>query len=452
MSSKTLTDELRSVLLFHSLEAPQPNATVDRILDDTVGSVVALGTAATSGTAATAGTGGSAKAPRRMSVQQLVAASVVAVLLLAVAGINSVRNRDTARTASPGTRNQVNQPASGYAANGSMALPEASDSVVPDSAGSGSAGSGSAGSGSAGSGSAGSGSAGSGSAVSGTAAKAGPAHPPAYSGKGLDCSTLPGGGRLMTGQWDNYTLNTGETGYLYEFLCVGQNGQRSASEIQVFRQAGGKLQYKQTLLRAAAGQHVDFLTAGTDTVRIQASVQASVQPSFHSTASGGVPGEVISTAWDLSEVDPGQGFSFTVANPCLPTELTAAVTEVPDAAAPSWRLTLRNDSDTACALEGYPQVRAQRAGTTLTTAVHTLSGTAGGLTHTLVPPIIVLSPQATAAAIIEQSAASAAGSCPRSDQLAVTLPNGVSLGLLPARLAGCGLAVHPLVGNVRGSD
>jgi hypothetical protein len=64
----------------------------------------------------------------------------------------------------------------------------------------------------------------------------------------------------------------------------------------------------------------------------------------------------------------------------------------------------------------------------------------------------VLSPQATAAAIIEQSAASAAGSCPRSDQLAVTLPNGTSLGLLPAQLSGCGLAVHPLVGNARGSD
>jgi hypothetical protein len=44
-----------------------------------------------------------------------------------------------------------------------------------------------------------------------------------------------------------------------------------------------------------------------------------------------------------------------------------------------------------------------------------------------VPPIIVLSPQATAtaSAIIEQSATSATRSSLRSDQLTVTLPNGM---------------------------
>jgi hypothetical protein len=186
------------------------------------------------------------------------------------------------------------------------------------------------------------------------------------------------------------------------------------------------------------------MTAGTDSVRIQSSV--------HSAGGGRVPGEVVSTAWDLTKADPGDGQGFTVAAPCRPQDLTAAVVEAPDAAAPSWRLTLRNDAATACALEGYPQVRAQRAGVLLATAVPTLSGTAGGVRKAPVAPIIVLSPDATASAIIEQSAASAAGSCPRSDRLAVTLPTGASLGLLPAQLAGCGLAVHPLVGNVRGSD
>ncbi|MDQ1738975.1 MAG: hypothetical protein QOE53_627 [Pseudonocardiales bacterium] len=395
MTGKTLTDELRSVLLFHSLEAPQPNATVDRILNDTVGSVVALGAA---GPAA----GDRPKRPRRVSVLQLVAASVIAVLLLAVAGINSVRNRHASQTASQAGREQVSLPASDTAAGGSFALPSAGR------------------------------------------AKAAPASPPAYSGSGLNCSKLPGGGRLTTGQWDDYSLSTGETGYLYEFLCVGQNGQRSASELQVFKQSGGTLQYKQTLLPAAADQHVDFLTVGADTVRIQASVQSAV--------SGRARGEVISTAWDLSDADPGEGHSFTVAGPCLRKDLTATVTAAPDAAAPSWRLVLRNGAPTACALEGYPQVRAQLAGTPLSTAVLTLSGTVGGITKQPVPPIIVLSPGATASAIIEQSGASAAGSCQRADRLAVTLPNGVSLGLLPAELSGCGLAVHPLVGNVRGSD
>jgi hypothetical protein len=396
MSGKTLTDELRSVLLYHSLEAPQPSATVDRILNDTVGSVVAL---ASAGTAA----GAQPKRARGVSAQQLVAASVIAVLLLAVAGINSARNRNAGQTATQAGR-EGTLPASDNAADGSgsFALP------------------------------------------SNGAAKAGPLNPPAYAGDGLDCAALPGGGRLATGQWDDYSLSTGEVGYLYEFLCVGQNGQRSASELQVFKLAGGTLQYKQTLLPASEDQHLDFLTVGADTVRIQASVQ--------SASAGRVRGEVISTAWDLTDADPGDGQSFTVAGPCLRKDLTATVVEAPDAAAPSWRLILRNGARTACALEGYPQVQVQRAGASLTTAVLTLSGTAGGITTRPVPPIIVLSPGAAASAILEQSSASAAGSCQRSDRLAVTLPNGVSLGLLPAQLSACGLTVHPLVGNVRGSD
>jgi len=430
MSGKTLTDELRSVLLFHSLEAPQPGITVDRILNDTVGSVVALGSAS-------AAAGAPAKRARRISAQQLAAASVIAVLLLAVAGINSARNRDASRTASQASRvnaaNQANQASqAGPASQASPAGPanQASQAGSDQAAAAASA--------SAGSGS------GAFALPSTGVVRAGPTTPPAYAGNGLDCSTLPGGGRLTTGQWDDYTLSTGETGYLYEFLCVGQNGERSASELQVFRQVGGALRYKQTLLRAAADQHLDFLTAGADTVRIQASVQSS--------AAGRVRGEVISTAWDLTDAHPGDGHSFTVAGPCLRKDLRASVTEAPDALAPAWRLMLRNAAATACALEGYPQVRAQLAGTPLTIAVPTLSGTAGGVTKTQVPPIIVLSPDATAAAIIEQSAGSAAGSCQQSDRLAVTLPNGASLGSVPARLAACGLAVHPLVGNVRGSD
>jgi hypothetical protein len=401
MSAKTLTDELRSVLLFHSLEAPQPNATVDRILNDTVGAVVALGSAAP---AAGTADGDSARPARQLSVQQLVAASVVAVLLLAVAGINSVRNRNAVQTANQASRNEAGFPASDNAVSGSMVLPEASGS---------------------------------------SQAKAGAASPPGHVGKALNCSGIPGG-RLITGKWDQYRLSTGKQGYLYEFLCVGLNGQRSASEVQMFQQTGLALDYVATVLRADLGQHLDFLTTGADSVRIQASV--------HSAASGRVPGEVVSTAWDLSAAVLGDGQSFSVAGPCLPDDLAGAVVEVPDAAVPSWRLTLRNRAATACGLEGYPQVRAQLAGVPLATAVPTLSGTAGGITKAPVPPIIVLSPDATASAIIEQSAVSATGSCPRADQLAVTLPTGASLGLLPAGLAGCGLAVHPLVGNARGSD
>lgn len=400
MSTKTLTDELRSVLLYHSLEAPQPNATVDRILADTVGPVLVPGAGVPAGEPATA---------RPARTAQLVAAAVVALLLFTVAGINSVRNRNAARTATEANAvSRAGQDAAypsspGSAAGGGLAIPGTSDS---------------------------------------SGGKLAPPSPPDYAGK-LDCSTIPGG-RLVTGQWDDYTLSDGRVGYLYEFLCVGSDGQRSASEIQVFQQAGGKLRYQQTLLRPESDQHLDFMTGGANTVRIQASVYESPL--------GGVPGEVVSTTWDLSAADPGDGYTFTVAEPCRRRDLAVTVSAVAGAATPSWRLSLRNGTDTACALEGYPRIRAQRGDTTLTTAAHTLSGTIGGLTKSPVPPIVVLSPGATAAAIIEQSAVSAAGSCQRSDRLAVTLPNGVSLGQVPAELSGCGLAVHPLIGNARGTD
>ncbi|HEX8094127.1 DUF4232 domain-containing protein [Jatrophihabitans sp.] len=396
MSPKTLTDELRSVLLFHSLEAPQPNATVDRILNDTVGSVTTLG-----GAAPTAA--GTARPARRVSVLQLVAASVVAVLLLTVAGINSARNRNTDRSASTAGKNQFDQPASASDAAGSVVVPDAS-------------------------------------ARSGAYAPAG--GQPAYVGRLLDCSKIPGG-QLITGQSDDFTLSAGQHGYLYEFLCVGKNGQRSASEVQAFLQVGTTLVYLRTLLAPAAGQHLDFVIGGMQSTRIQVS--------DHTPAAGGVPGGVVAMAFDISD-DRWNFSTAIVAEPCLRKDLRATVSAVPDAPAPSWMLALRNDSKVACALEGYPQVRARLAGATLTTAVQTMNGPAGGVRKKLVPPIIVLSPGATASAIVEQRAASAAGSCRRSDQLAVTLPNGVPLGLVPAELAGCGLTVHPLVGNARGSD
>ena len=407
MSTKTLTDELRSVLLFHALEAPQPNATVDRILAETTGPVLFPDPAAAPEARPGAG--------RRPSWLQLVAAGVVAVLLLGVAGINSARNRNASRSAaqasqaSPASQrqnaqSQVDQPVPGSAAVGSMALPDASDSAR---------------------------------------ATARPATSPVYFGKALDCSTIPGG-HLITGQWDDYTLATGEAGYLYEFLCVGSNGQRSASEVQIFRQVSGRLQYLQTLLYPSANQHLDFMTGGAASVRLEVSDHGK-------PVGGGVPGTVISMAWDLDSTG-ATGFGTPVAEACLRNDLSATVTPVPDAAAPSWLLAVRNSTELACALEGFPEVRAQRNGATLTTAVHTMSGTVGGVTKRPVPPIIVLSPGATASAIIEQSATSAAGACERSDQLAVTLPNGVSLGQVPAELSGCGLAVHPLVGNARGSD
>lgn len=398
MTDKTLTDELRSVLLFHALEAPEPNATVDRILAETVGPVTALGLHDE-----TPASGTGPRPSRRLSLQHLMAAAVVAVLLISVAGINSARNRNAVRTATEASQDQVNQRQGGaVAASGSTAgsapLPGAGDSSF----------------------------------------EAKPVEPPAYAGTRLDCSTIPGG-KLTVGQSDDFTLLSDVDGALFEYLCVGSDGQRSASEVQMFHLVAGTWKYERSLPHPNAYEHLESMTAGP---------QALLQFSVHRP--GGVPGEIRAAVVDLS--DPSAVQNYLVAAPCLREHLEVTLIPVPAAAAPSWRLSVRNRTEVACALEGFPQVRAQRDGATLTTAALTLSGPAGGVTRQKVPPIIVLTRGATASAIIEQSSRVAAGSCVRSDQLAVTLPNGVSLGQLPAEVAGCGLVVHPLVGNARGSD
>lgn len=274
--------------------------------------------------------------------------------------------------------------------------------------------------------------------------RAAPATAPSYVGSTLDCSKIPGG-HLITGAWDDFRLSTtGEQRYVYEFLCVGADGQRSASEVQLFKMVGAKLQYLMTLLHPTDDEHLDFIIATTDSVRIQFSVNRN--------PSGGPAGAVESMAWEFSDPNGGKGLGATVAQACLPKDLTATLTSAPRPNAPAWLLALRNRTSTACALEGFVQVGAQRNGATLATAAHTLSGPAGGVTKKPVAPIIVLAPGATASAILEQRPVSTAGSCPNADQLSVTLPNGVSLGQLKATVPACALVVHPLVGNGSGSD
>lgn len=407
MTGKTLTDELRSVLLFHALEAPEPNATVDRILADTVGSVTTLGVHHETSEPS------SEPGPRRLlSFQHLMAAAVIAVLLISVAGINSFRNRNAARTATEASQDQVSQrQQSGAPANGSVGGsadgPPGADMSLQGK----------------------------------------PVAPPEYGGTRLDCSTIPGS-TLTVGKSDDFALSSDVEGYLFEYLCVGPDGQRSASEVQMFQLVAGKWQYVRTLPHPNAYEHLDSMIAGSQT-RLQFSVHRP----------GSVPGEIRAAVMNLS--DPTDAQIYSVAEPCLREQLEVTLTPVPDSAAPSWRLSLRNQGRTdpvtgsreaACALEGFPQVRVQRDGATLATATPTMNGPAGGVAREKVPPIILLTRGATASAVIEQSTRSAAGSCVRSDQLAVILPNGEALGQLPAEVAGCGLVVHPLVGNARGSD
>jgi len=411
MSPRTLTDELRSVLLYHAMEAPEPNTTVDRILNDTVGAAVVIG-----GDRPLVGDAGAAdgavRGGRRLSTHQLVAAGVVALLLLAVAGINSQRVRNATESGNRQVAGAaLNGPAaSRSAAGGSMALPNASGQAD---------------------------------------AKAAAPQTPTYAGNALDCASIRGS-RLVTGQSDDYVSPTGELNYIFEFLCVGLNGERSASELQVFQQVDGQLKYQRTLLSPAADEHLDFMTAGGNSARIQAVA--------HRQTPDRAAGSVLSTTWDLSLADPGAGNTFTVADPCGRADLdagltmSAALSTLSGGPAPAWRLTVHNTGSQACGLEGFPVVRAQRGSSTLATALPALSGPAGGVTKHAVPPILVLPAQGTATAIIEQSLTSTTGDCQSADRLMIALPNGASLGALSVRVPACGLVVHPLVDSPTGSD
>lgn len=405
MSERTLTDELRSVLLFHAIEAPEPSATVDRILNDTVGAAVVLGHPDTLVEEVRPAGG------RRPSSWHLVAAGVVAVVLLAAAGINSQRARHTA--------DQASRRAAGSAASGSVSGSAGGSKAAPNAFGQ-------------------------------TQDRAGASQAPTYQGHALNCASIRGG-RLVTGQSDDYVSATGELNYIFEFLCVGMGGERSASELQVFQQVDGRLQYRRTLLSPAAGEHLDFLTAGGGAARAQFM-------SYRATP-GWPAGTVLSTTWDLSLADPGAGYTFPLAGPCghadadpdarLP--VAAGLTALPGPSAPAWLLTVRNTGSKACGLEGFPVVKAQRGDRTLATALPTLSGPAGGVTSQQVPPILVVPAGSSVTAVIEQANGATDDACQSTDRLAVTLPDGVALAPLPAKVPACGLAVHPLVDNPTGS-
>lgn len=392
MSKKTLPDELRSVLLAHSLDAPEPDDTVDRILAATVGGSVAESTS-----------------PKRWwaSYQLLAAAVVVGVLVLGVAGFalhhrssqQQAASNSAAGAAQRGVNGPLYEPSTGAGRLGKNNGSNQSQLAVPAPT------------------------------------------PPTD----LPCTSIPGG-YAAVGAHASFTLtSTGESRYVYEFLCIGDNGQRSGSEVQVFDRLGGKLHYLSTLAKATGtgGLHVDYLAALPNGVRIQGTDQPE----------GGRPGDAVSISYTTA--DGGKTFTSTgklVAKACQKADLSARVVAADGGVTGQHKvLQVTNLTPNPCVLEGFPNlvtlINGTPAGPIL---VPTMYGPAGGVIKSKVPPIVVLIPGGTAGAIIEP--ASDHPTCSRSNQLAVTLPNHESLGLVPAELATCGLEVHPLVDNPYGTD
>ncbi|MDQ2836686.1 MAG: DUF4232 domain-containing protein [Actinomycetota bacterium] len=399
MSKKTLPDELRSVLLAHSLDAPDPDETVERILADTV--------------AANQASPVRGRRRWRPSGQLLGAAAVIAVVLLGAAGINAARKGNGAEHGSAASNAQAGQPANGAARQPALSASPKRPGIVP---------------------------------LPGTGNT--PAAPPAPSN--LGCTAIAGG-HPVTGAHVSFPLSsTGELRYVYEFYCVGTNGQRTASELQVFQPAGDGLRYLSTLVPASKQGHLDYLSAEPDGVTVQG---ADDSP-------GVAPGAVVKIQYTTA--DGGQTFASNgklVAAGCTRNDLSVTVLTVEPVNASSGKATspahqvlqLTNRSSGPCALEGFPNLVAAAGGNQLGPVLaHTLSGPAGGVTKAAVPPIVVLIPGGTAGAIIEFG--SVHPSCAPTDSLVVSLPTGVSLGKVAARLSACGLEVHPLVDNPFGTD
>lgn len=400
MSKKTLPDELRSVLLAHSLDAPEPDDTVDRILTATVGGPAADRTVLK-------GRFGLQPGQRWWMSNQLLGAAVVIALLVLGAGGYTLHSRNAQQTASSngaGSANGPNQPA-----NGSAALPSTGLGQLGKN--------------------------------NGQNQLAVPAPTPPTD---LPCTSIPGG-HPVVGAHTSFTLtSTGETRYVYEFLCIGTNGTRSASELQVFQPGpGGRLSYLSTLVPASKDGHLEYLAAVPNGVRVQGTDQSA----------GPRPGDVVSVSYTTA--DGGRSFTSTgklVAAACQKADLSARVVTADGGVTGQHQvLQLTNLTVNPCGLEGYPNLVALVHGAPSGPMLNpTLSGPAGGVSTAKVPPIVVLIPGGTAGAIIELG--SAHPTCAPANQVSVRLPNGTSLGPIPADLSTCGLDVHPLVDNPYGTD
>jgi hypothetical protein len=400
MSKKTLPDELRSVLLAHSLDAPDPDSTVEQIL------------AATVGTPAGRAESTPATVSRRWwtSSQLLGAAVVVALLVLVGAGSYLLRGGLNHREATGAASNRAASDSAGQAglAAGSAQPPPAVGQQQPKA---------------------------------GQVPSAVPSDPPVPTD--LPCTSIPGG-HAVIGARTNFRLSsTGETLYVYEFLCVGDNGQRSGSEVQVFGRLAGSLHYLSTLIPASKDGHVDYLAALPNGVRIQGTDQSA----------GPRPGDVVSISYTTS--DGGRTFSSSgklIARACTRPDLSVRVVTADGGVTGRHQvLQLTNLTSAPCGLEGFPTLvtsaNGKPVGPVLTA---TLSGPAGGVTKAKIAPIVVLIPGGTAGAIIELTTEHP--TCAQGNQLRITLPDGASLGPVLADLPTCGLQVHPLVGNPYGTD
>jgi hypothetical protein len=212
MSKRTLPDELRSVLLSHSLDAPDPEETVERVLAGTVAG----------GSRAAAPVGHRRWRP---SVSLIGAAASVALLVAGVAAIRAA-NDSGSNNASSGSAATATQPGGdapsgpGYLNNGPKAAQGYGEPTT---------------------------------------------QPPLPTG--LNCPSSVPGSKLVTGAHTSFRAGA-RTVFVFEFYCLAANGQRGGSQIEAFQQAGSQLRYLSTLIEAKKNSYLQEMVGGIDSVTL----------------------------------------------------------------------------------------------------------------------------------------------------------------------------------------
>ena len=386
MSKRTLPDELRSVLLAHALQAPDPTETVHRVLAATV-----------------APDQPRAAGRRRWWANPLAAAA--AVVLLAVLGgvgfvVDQQRHQDRPHATANSGAGAVNAVIpSRHPADGQVAAPQLRPNIAPGEAG------------------------------------GVPPNPPPPTG--LNCARLLPGSQLHIGSATKARLaGVNQDLYVYDFRCEEPDGTRSASTVVVYARIQGAVQQRAVLVPVGQDSKVDFVGSDAHTLVVQVLTRQQ---------------DLIRTDFTTRDGVHFSGDDALVASACRPADLTARIARV-ESASPiegkeqPYAVQLTKHSGGICVLSGYPTVTA--ADGPPASAAPTLRGKAGG-TGARVPEIVQLAEGTTVAAMIEPAEQP---TCAPADAVTVALPNGMSVGVLPADLALCGAQVHPIVPTWRGSD
>jgi hypothetical protein len=402
VSKKTLTDELQSVLLDHSFDAPEPTPTIDKILLATVGSAAA----------GSAGADPNARRSRRLrptrwrpTTALVGIAASVAALVIGAAIVNTARHGTTADTA---------------AKNASPAIAQASGGpIAPDARSNGA--------------------------------------PRENFVPGRTPACPAGQSRVPTvTPYDQQNLAAPIT--IVTTDCLLGTGLRTGSEVSVYRGTGADALVANLITRAER-LDVDYISVVGNRIRIQA---VSHDPTTSGVPVGSIVSIDFATADSGNTFSGAGGAMKVVAKPCTGSTMKLSVIagkigSVGNGHRTSAILAFENTGVLPCAMEGYPTIAPLGAGPSRPSSGPvrtTLRGPLGGLSRSPAAPIIQLTPGGTASALIEATDGAnvdGARSCPTATGFLVGLPAAGTVGTVAYRMPLCDAQIHPLVAGSTGA-